>query len=352
MKHSSFLLLLVLVVFFASCGDKQNYTVICQSDYIPEGSQIVLYDMFGEAVVDSAVFSKGEAVFKGFVEQPFVGFVFVGNTPLSMLMVEPGTIHYGIDSDTLYGTALNAVMTSYIRELHSLQMEIMSKGTNRPSEKELESIRNRYAELNWRYYHQNEDNEIGAFMLLAMVNNAPKEILSYDQFDSVLAGASPKVREFKAIREAQERIALTRRTALGMPVVDFEGIDFATGRPSSLVKMIDGKLALVDFWASWCAPCRAIIKGRLIDLYEKYKDKGLVIVGVDVMDKPSDHQKASEQLGIPYPQLIDNSEDNKAATLYGITAIPFIMLVSPDGTIIGKGLSDKELEPAILQALK
>lgn len=345
---------LVLALLLASCGNKQNYTIVCQSESVPEGSQVLLYDMFGEKVVDSAVFSNGEATFKGYVEQPFVAFVFVGRNPLSMLMVEPGNIHYGIDSDTLYGTPMNDQMSAYIRELHTLQMELMNARENAKSrsfDQVMKEVSQRYAEMNWRYYHANEDNQVGAFMLLAMLNNRPNEILSYEQFDSVLATASPAIREFKAIKDEQERIAQIRKTAVGMPIVDFEGIDYATGKTTSLVKMTEGKLALVDFWASWCAPCRAVIKSKVIGLYEKYKDQNFVVVGVDIMDKEADHRKASEQLGIPYPQIIDNSEESIAAKAYNITSIPFIMLVAPDGTILAKNLTENDVEAAIVKAL-
>ena len=88
---------------------------------------------------------------------------------------------------------------------------------------------------------------------------------------------------------------------------------------------------LVDFWASWCGPCRAEIP-NLIKAYEQYKDKGFMVLGVAVNDKPEDTLKAIEKDGITYPQIL-NSEGIAAST-YGFNAIPYIVLFGPDGTIL------------------
>ncbi|MBO4551538.1 MAG: TlpA family protein disulfide reductase, partial [Bacteroidaceae bacterium] len=102
-----------------------------------------------------------------------------------------------------------------------------------------------------------------------------------------------------------------------------------------------GKYVLVDFWASWCGPCRQEIP-NLIALYEKYKDKNFQMLGVAAQDNPEDTRKAIEEEKMPYPQIINSQQI--ATDLYGITGIPEIILFAPDGTILKRGLRGEGIE--------
>ena len=107
-----------------------------------------------------------------------------------------------------------------------------------------------------------------------------------------------------------------------------------------------GQYVLADFWASWCGPCRQQIPD-LIGLYQQYKEKGLTVLGIAFRDKPEDTEKAIRDLGIPYPQII-NAQDIPA-TLYGIDALPHIILFAPDGTIIARNIYGEELKEKLTE---
>ncbi|MBQ7463127.1 MAG: TlpA family protein disulfide reductase, partial [Bacteroidaceae bacterium] len=110
-----------------------------------------------------------------------------------------------------------------------------------------------------------------------------------------------------------------------------------------------GKYVLVDFWASWCGPCRAEIP-NLITAYNKYKDKGFTVLGVAVNDKPEATLKAIKDDGIPYPQILNSQQI--AASAYGIISIPEIILFAPDGTILARGLRGEEIEKRLAEIFK
>ena len=107
-----------------------------------------------------------------------------------------------------------------------------------------------------------------------------------------------------------------------------------------------GRYLLADFWASWCGPCRQEIP-NLIALYEKYKDKEFLVLGVAVQDNPEASLKAISEMQIPYPQILNTQKI--ATDLYGIDAIPEIILFAPDGTIIARGLRGEVLEKKLTE---
>ena len=129
--------------------------------------------------------------------------------------------------------------------------------------------------------------------------------------------------------------------------------DFAVEYEGRITYLSDyvghGKYVLVDFWASWCGPCRQEIP-NLIALYEKYKDKKFQILGVAVQDKIEDSQKAINEMKIPYPQIINSQKI--ATDLYGINGIPEIILFAPDGTILARGLRGEDIEKKLAEIFK
>lgn len=150
------------------------------------------------------------------------------------------------------------------------------------------------------------------------------------------------------IQKAKQEWLVQLGTAEGKMFKDFEAE--YEGKVTKLSDYVGkGKYVLVDFWASWCGPCRAEIP-NLIKVYNEYKGDKFEVLGVATWDKPEDTKKAIEQMNIPYPQIMNAQKAGSDA--YGITGIPQIILFGPDGTIVRRNLRGDGVEKAVAEVLK
>ncbi len=114
---------------------------------------------------------------------------------------------------------------------------------------------------------------------------------------------------------------------------------------------LKGKVFVLDFWASWCAPCRVANKG-MVKLYSKYKDKGLEILSVSIDDNEKDWKRAMKADKLTWLQVNDDGGWNSAtAKKWQIMSIPFSFLIDKNGNIIAYDLEKDELENKVRELL-
>ena len=184
-----------------------------------------------------------------------------------------------------------------------------------------------------------KNNEKGAELIKQIKANYPDT--KYGQnADKILASLAKQA----AAKKIQDSLAA------GAVFPDFAETDL-NGKPLS-VTAFKGKVVLVDFWATWCPPCRAELP-NVIATYKKHHSEGFEIIGVSL---DSEREKLDaflkQQDGMTWPQYFDGlGWSNKLAGKYGVQSIPFAVLVGPDGKIIGKELRGEELETAVSAAV-
>lgn len=141
----------------------------------------------------------------------------------------------------------------------------------------------------------------------------------------------------------------TEETASIIPDFRMESID--GHEVSALEEAAKHKVTVIDFWASWCGPCLRDMPG-LVATYDKYKDKGLGIIGVSLDKDRTSWEEAVKRLGMTWTQLSDlQGWNNAAAQMFGVQAIPFTVLIDKEGKLIDAGLRGEELEQKIASLL-
>ena len=152
------------------------------------------------------------------------------------------------------------------------------------------------------------------------------------------------------MKAAYDAIQVQNRTAPGQPFTDYT---IAGGNPDgSDVKLSDyvgqGKYILLDHWASWCGPCKAEIP-NIKKTWEAFHGDRFDVVSIAVSDKRADTEAALAQLDMPWPQILD--AQRIPLELYGVNAIPHLILFAPDGTILQRGLRGEQIYDAVEAAL-
>ncbi len=149
---------------------------------------------------------------------------------------------------------------------------------------------------------------------------------------------------------AQEKLLQLRGTTIGYPAINFSQAD-PSGKMVNL-NDLKGKYVLVDFWASWCGPCRAE-NPNVVSAFNKYKDKGFTILGVSFDQNKDKWLQAIEADKLAWTQVSDlKGWGNEAGKLYGISSIPQNLLLDKEGKIVAKNLRGADLDAKLEEIIK
>jgi thiol-disulfide isomerase/thioredoxin len=287
--------------------------------------------------VDSMLITEQKVKFTGTVADPYYARILVGDRRGPSFIVEPGDIVFdakGQCTSTPLNKALQVYSDHYTQVANSVD--------TLPSD----SIRTVViAKLN-QYTDSTMNAHISDPIGHILFIDKAMECNSTAQLNKLLA-EYPRFKSDKSIQNFAASLQKAEATAPGHKFTDFT-VEYAGTTKHFSDYAGKGKWLLVDFWASWCGPCRRAMP-LLKEIYEKYHEKGLDVLGVAVWDEPSDSERAAKQLQLPWPQIINAQKI--PTDLYGIFGIPHIMLISPDGVIKARGIEGEELRAAVEEAL-
>lgn len=192
------------------------------------------------------------------------------------------------------------------------------------------------------------DNPDSYFSIVA-ISEAVSSDFDVEEIEGLFMSIDEKHRETFTGKAFAQRIEAANLIGIGKKAPDFTQND-QDGNPVSLSDF-EGEYVLIDFWASWCGPCRQE-NPNLVKAYEAYNDKGFEILGVALEnnDGRGAWLNAIEKDGLTWTQVSDfNSWNNDVARVYGVRAIPQSYLIDPNGVIVAENLRGDELDEKLVE---
>lgn len=332
---------LLLILILASCTEPQHYTfdwdLTRMKEYQARLDSVQLI-VDGEVVQRTTDLKNYKIHFEGTVPEPSIASVRLYTTAFEMkdsitaeVILEEGNIVYNTDLACAEGSASNdslvAVYKTLIDESNKEDFTFeKAKG------------------IIYDFITSHSSDICSVFML----NNADFiSVLEPQEQSKLYDSLSSKMKNQYMAKEYKKKLDIIFNSTPGHKFIDFEAE--YNGKIQRLSDYVGkGKPCLVDFWASWCGPCREEIP-NIIDVFFDYEDE-INVLGVASWDEPENTLRAMEELGIEYPQIMNAQAVGTDA--YSIEGIPEIILFSADGTILKRGLRGEEIMKAVKEVLK
>ena len=213
---------------------------------------------------------------------------------------------------------------------------------------QIEQINKRFSALVIKKTEQNIDNEFGYFLLTYY----PEELIDNESRARLIKQLPAEMRQRPVIQQMNQMLQAAAKTAEGATINDFTQKALNGEELSLMAEVKKNRLTVIDFWASWCGPCRQEMP-FMLNLYNNYQSKGLGIIGISLDSNHSDWQLATDKLGVKWPQMSDlKGWDNEIAKHFNVTSIPHTIVVDQQGKILRRGLRGDQLEQFVQEQLK
>lgn len=336
-----------------------------------DGQTIYLIYSTGDSMMtDSAVIADGSFSFTGRIDIPeqstlYMGIPEWGSKTAKLIYIEPtemsiaGLTANDFSAATVSGSKTHDEMESHSNSVKPIIDEItaLRKSLGETDEDnrtaiqaKLDSATNAYEAKTISFISENPDSYYSANLLSSVSGN-----LEYDELKNLYEALSPEVRN--SAKDIASELAALESVQPGKPAPDLIGID----PDGKSIKLSDlkGKVVLIDFWATWCGPCRAALP-HVKELYDRYHDKGFEVFCVADNDSSPDKWKevVTEEGMENYHNILrglktivdeqgrvkDFDRSNDQSEKYAVHYLPTKYLIAADGTIIGKIETDEDLD--------
>lgn len=366
MKKQWFLFLIPVIMMTCNTPAPKQPTFKLKGEIAKEesGKVFMLKREKGQFItLDSTMIEDGSFSFSGIIDSPRFTFLQLeGRSEYIGFFLEAGEIRivlnqHQITQPTVSGSQSHLIFQTFMDDMSNfdnLQSGLYNeyleaqKENNTELMNELERQSDSVGQLKsdyiLRYINDNTNSPVAAFIALRNLY-----MLSLEELEAISSKISPEISQSSYVIDLNERIIRLRSVQVGKPAPDFTMND-SVGNPVALSSLF-GKYLLVDFWASWCGPCRKE-NPNIVAAYLKYKDKGFNVLGVSLDRNRDAWIKAIYDDNLNWHHVSDLAGwSNEAAALYAVNSIPSSVLLDPAGNIIARNLKEKGLHEKLEELL-
>ncbi len=361
-----FLISIAAIFALSSCKNNKEFSISGKIENAGDIKKVVLYE--ADQAIDSAFLNeKSEFKFKRVSPEPNFYNLLIGDKAFLLVAKNGDELEFKTnyaDSSNTYEVkgseesekirAFNKISNDHGKINEQIQEEYARAISKTPAAKDsiynlfmpkIQTNMNAYSNAALKFADENKDNLAGFYAVATL------DPLKYEaELIKYAEDINSKYPNNKAVKEFAAKMMNAKPVSVGQMAPQFE-LPTPDGK---LVKLSDfkGKYVLLDFWASWCGPCREE-NPNVLKVFNAYKDKGFTVLAVSLDDDKNAWLKAVKDDNLMWTHVSELKRwEGKVASLYQVTGIPASFVLDPSGKIVAKNLRGAELENFLSKTIK